>query len=248
MIRLNADDEAILVTLVDGVATVTLHRPGRMNALDTAGFAELKRAVDEVAASEANVLVLTGEGRAFGAGGDLREDIATGSIEEQVAALREKAAVVEAIGRAPQLTVAAVNGACAGAAVGIAGACNLRYLSESAFVSTAYSSLGRSGDFGVAYFLTQLIGAAAATDWMLRQRRISSSECLRRGFANDVFPDTEFRAKVDTIVQQLASYDAATRAAVFQNVADSQTRQLGDYLDVESRRHIDSKQRVPGQP
>lgn len=123
----------------------------------------------------------------------------------------------------PQFSIAPVNALCAGASVGIAAACDVRYMAESALLNTAFSSLGMSGDFGVSYFLADFLGQSVTRDWMLPLRRITSAECAARRFATAVFPEARFLVEVEGIATPIAQQDPDTRAAVFQKVADSRT-------------------------
>ncbi|HEY0250177.1 MAG TPA: enoyl-CoA hydratase/isomerase family protein [Kofleriaceae bacterium] len=237
--------ETVRVERRDRVAHLFMNRPDKLNALNSETLASMRAAIEELAhASDLEVVVITGAGRAFSAGGDLKEETAVGTEAEQCAVLREKASLVESIRAMPQLTIAAINGACAGAAVGIAAACDLRYMASSAFVDTAYARLGYSGDFGVAYFLYEQIGPGRAIDWLVRPRRIDSAEAASAGFSHCSFDDENFSEAIGQIAAHLARQDHLTRESIFQNVAEARTRALGPYLDMEGRRHVASKRRA----
>jgi 2-(1,2-epoxy-1,2-dihydrophenyl)acetyl-CoA isomerase len=225
------------------VLTIVLSRPERLNALDDAALAALRSALGDAAGSDASVVVITGAGRAFSAGGDRAALGPVGSRQEQIDALTDKAAIVAAIRELPQVTIAAVNGACAGLAIGIAGACQLRYAAEGAVFNTAYLSLGLAGDLGVALALTESIGAPNARDWLLRPRKISARHALAQGFVQDVFPDEGFRETAGRIARGIAELSPVARSAALRNVTESGDRglPLPEYLRREATRHIDAK-------
>jgi 2-(1,2-epoxy-1,2-dihydrophenyl)acetyl-CoA isomerase len=195
----------LLGEVVDGVATLTLNRPERMNALHPEIFEGLGQVLPQLAADgEVGAIVITGTGRAFCAGGDVaaqsqRAEAAAGggglSFEEAIADLRRRQNMVSAqLHEHPKVTIAALPGAAAGAGMSIALACDLRIAAESAFLLSAFAKVGFSGDFGGSWFLTQLVGAAKAREVYLGNERLGSAELLRLGLVSRVVPDGELPA------------------------------------------------------
>lgn len=213
----------LLGEIVDGVATLTINRPERMNALHPEIFDGFGAVLPQLAADhEVGALVVTGAGRAFCAGGDVgaqsqrAEQAAAGggatvSFEAGVADLRRRQNLVSAaLYEFPKVTIAALPGAAAGAGMSIALSCDLRMAAESGFMLSAFAKVGFSGDFGGSWFLTQLVGSAKAREVYLCNERIVSAELLRLGLVNKVVPDGELAAAVQSWA---ASFAAGPRIA-----------------------------------
>ncbi len=207
--------------IADGVATLSLNRPERLNALHPAIFDGFGRVLPELAADpDVGALVVTGRGRAFCAGGDVgaqaeRADRAASGAalgyEAAVADLRRRQHLVSAaLHEFPKVTIAALPGAAAGAGMSIALACDLRIAGESGFLYSAFAKVGFSGDFGGSWFLTQLVGSAKAREIYLCNERIPAAEALRLGLVNRVVPDAEL---AEAAQRWAASFAAGPRVA-----------------------------------
>ena len=161
-------EQELLESLSEGVVTLTLNRPERLNALSTPIMEGLLEALPRLAQDPAvGVVVLTGAGRAFCSGGDVKS-MAEGSAErtapEAVRQLRGRMEVSRLLHEMPKPTIAMVNGPAAGAGLSLALACDLRVAGQSAGFFTAFAKVGFSGDFGGSYFLTHLVGPAKARE------------------------------------------------------------------------------------
>ena len=161
-------EQHLIEATADGVATLTLNRPDRLNALSTPIMEGLLEALPRLARDAAvGVIVLTGAGRAFCAGGDVKS-MAEGSIErsmeEAVTHLRGRMEVSRLLHEIPKPTIAMVNGPAAGAGMSLALACDLRIAAQSARFVTAFANIGFSGDFGGSYFLSKLVGTGKARE------------------------------------------------------------------------------------
>lgn len=211
----------LLGEVVDGVATLTLNRPERLNALHPEIFDGFARVLPGLATAEdVGAIVVTGTGRAFCAGGDVAaqseraESAAAGrttSFEAIVADLRRRQhAVSAALAEHPKVTIAAIPGAAAGAGMSIALACDLRIAGESGFLLSAFAKVGFSGDFGGSWFLTQLVGSAKAREVYLCNERITAAEGQRLGLFNRVVPDDQLAAEAQ---RWAASFAAGPRVA-----------------------------------
>ena len=223
----------------DGIIRVAFDTPSTRNALDGAAIGALG---DTIAGIRPNcVLVLTGHGGAFTSGGDRRDLAPQGTPEEQIVVLRSKAALVEQIRALDAVSIAAIDGACVGLGVGLAAACTLRVTSDRAFVDTAYLRLGLSGDFGAAHLLGSLVGRGTAADWLLRPRRIEAEELLGRGFSQAQWSTPEFEKNLLVLVREIAARSPVARQGMLANVRDADRLDLSHALDVETRRHVQSK-------
>jgi 2-(1,2-epoxy-1,2-dihydrophenyl)acetyl-CoA isomerase len=189
-----APEPAVLVEVVDAVATVTLNRPERRNSF----VPELGEAMTSVltalrADPAVRVVVLTGAGGSFSVGGDLAAGLGPmlgpPPLQDQYSRLRGHTAVSELLRDLPQVTIAAVNGACAGAGLSFALCCDLRVAASSAKFATAFLGAGVSGDFGGIWLATRLLGAARANELFLLGERIDAAEALRLGLVTRVLPD-----------------------------------------------------------
>ena len=194
--------------VVDGVGVLTLNRPEARNALS----AEMKQALAALlprlgADTAVGCVLLTGAGAAFCAGGDTKLMARQGrppAPRARKRALRREHAALRDLYRLPKPTLAALPGPAAGAGLGLALACDLRFMAESAFIRSAYARLALSGDYGVSWFLTRLAGAAKARELMFAGERVSAQECLRLGLANRVLPDAALRNAALNFARHLA--------------------------------------------
>jgi len=195
-------------TVEDGVALLELDRPARRNALTPGMVGGLARALAEVEVDdEIGAVVLTGAGGAFCAGGDVKamaegdEWSAAQLLERQ---RRSQRAVCGRLWRMPKPVLAALPGPAAGAGLGIALACDLRYAASSAVLTTAFAKVGLSGDYGVAWFLTRLVGTAKARELLYLSDRLDAATALDLGLVNAVLPDDELLPHVLDTARALA--------------------------------------------
>jgi enoyl-CoA hydratase len=200
----------------DHVTTLRLSRPDRLNALDYTLVSQLHDALDTVAADDdCRVVILTGAGRGFCAGLDLRDygtppDV--GAHRHRHAGVSPQgflANLTQHIHDTPQVVIAAVNGAAFGGGLALAAACDLRIASDSATFCSAFIRTGLTGtDVGITYFLPRLIGAAHAFDMILSGRTVDASEAARMGLVSRVCSGEELVAEAMKLAQQIASYTA----------------------------------------
>ena len=193
----------------DGVATVTLNRPDRLNALTFDSYADLRDLLGELPhRGDARVLVITGEGRGFCSGGDVEEII--GALQRMEAAellefTRMTGGVVKALRDCPLPVIAAVNGIAAGAGSVIALASDFRLLARSASFSFLFTRVGLSGaDMGSAYLLPRIVGLGRATELLVLGDKVDAQRALDIGLATQVVDDGELRATADALARRLA--------------------------------------------
>ena len=183
------------------------------------------------------VVVLTGAGRGFCAGGDVTAMTGAGrSGDAAPLDLRSLMEVSELLHTMPAFTVAAVNGPCAGAGLSFVCACDLRYAARSAVFVTAFLRVGSSGDHGSAWVLTRAVGPAKARELLFLGDRVDAEEALRIGLVSAVLDDGALRGHVDAIAARLAATPPTAARLMKQNLDDALTLPLGPYLDVETER------------
>lgn len=199
--------EKILLDVHDGVATITLNRPEAYNALDMQLATELHEAVVTCSEDEAvRVVVLTGRGRAFCAGGDVKgfcdqlETIGT-HVKLLTQALH---AAVSRLVRMPKPTITAVNGVAAGGGMSLSLAGDLIVATEAARFTMAYTQIGASPDGSSSFFLPRLVGVKRALELTFLNRVLSAREAMEWGIVQQVFPDDQFPAAVLQLATQLA--------------------------------------------
>ncbi|WP_082971182.1 enoyl-CoA hydratase/isomerase family protein [Mycobacterium sp. 852002-51971_SCH5477799-a] len=177
----------------DGVVVLRLNRPQRLNAINEAMQTELHDAFQDLAAdTAAHAVVLTGAGRGFCAGIDMR-DFGPSMVDASAPALdrmrfqERMAALAEAVRALPQPVIAAVNGPCVGAGLALFLAADIRICSTAASFGNAAILLGLSGaEMGMSYHLPRIVGTSVAADWMLTGRTVSATEADRRGLVSEV--------------------------------------------------------------
>src|SRR4051794_36552681 len=219
-------------------AVITLNRPERRNAIHRDMHAPIMRALDDFAArDDVGVVVLTGAGTAFCAGGDVKGDPdapAPRHPDERAAALLADARVVQRLWEHPKLTIAAVNGPAVGAGLSLALACDLRIAASSARLVTGWARLAFSGDYGGAWFLTHLVGPARALELLAGNVALDADDALALGLVNRVVADDGFAGAWTAWAAELAAGPTAAIAGMKANVRDALRLSLADALPIET--------------
>lgn len=231
-------ESPLVVTLNAGTATLRLNRPEHLNALDVASKEALLAALRDVATNHSvRCVVLTGTGRAFCVGQDLREH-ATLLRDGSDAVLRTVPEhynpIAQAIHDLDKPVVAAVNGVAAGAGASLAFLADLRLVSASAGFNLAFTGVALSADTGSSWTLPRLVGPTRAMDLLLNPRTISADESLALGLATEVIPDDAFAARVEAVAARLAQGPTVAYAAVRQAVGFSASHDLAESLAFEA--------------
>jgi 2-(1,2-epoxy-1,2-dihydrophenyl)acetyl-CoA isomerase len=218
--------------------TVTLDRPERLNALDLEHAVALRDSLRVLASDgSVRVVVLTGAGRGFCAGGDVTAMTGDGRPGDAPPLdLRSLMEVSELLHTMPAFTVAAVNGPCAGAGLSFACACDLRYAARSAVFVSAFLRVGSSGDHGSAWVLTRAVGPAKAREMLLLGERVDAEEAARIGLVSAVLDDAELRGYVDAVATRLAGMPPNAARLMKRNLEAALTLPLTAYLDEETAR------------
>jgi 2-(1,2-epoxy-1,2-dihydrophenyl)acetyl-CoA isomerase len=231
--------------VTDGpVGYLRFNRPERRNGVTVAMVGEVHDALRWVAVQpQVDVLVLTGNGPTFCPGADLSRDRdpAPGGAAPGQSALPspESYHSAELLHAMPQVTVAVINGACAGAGFAWAAACDLRIAVDSARFALSFLELGLAGELGLAWTLPRLVGGAAARDLLFLPRKLSAAELRELGFLSAVFRPGDFAAESGRLVAGLAGRGGAALRLAKQNLLDAERLPLGSYLDLETARHQD---------
>lgn len=234
-----------LVGYRDGpVAVLEFNRPDRRNALSIGIYDGFERALPRIADDPSiRVLMLTGRGSAFCAGGDVkgmneRNQLASSErppMAARVADLRRRQRLVShALRELPQPVVAALPGATAGAGLSIALAADLRVASPDALIVTAFGNVGASGDFGGSFFLTRLVGEAKAKELYFFSPRLGATEALDLGLVNAVLDDDDFGEAALAYCRRLAERPPLAMTRMKENINRAFDVGIGDALDAEA--------------
>lgn len=230
----------VLYDLADGVATITLNRPEAMNSLDIATKVALLEAVTEAAADPAaRCVVLTGRGRAFCVGQDLKEHIEILGSGDRDSLFRtvddHYNPIVTAIATMPKPVIASVNAVAAGAGASLAFACDLRLVAESAGFNLAFANIALSCDTGSSFTLQRLVGRAKAIELLYFPSTIGSADALDLGLATKVVPDADLAAETASLAARLAAGPTLALGAIRRSVAFAAGHQFEDALAFESQ-------------
>ena len=227
--------EPVLLSVTGGVATITMNRPDAMNSLDIATKELLRDIVQSVAADDAvRCVVLTGTGRGFCVGQDLKEHIEllrNGSSDELFTTVeRHYNPIVTALATMPKPVIAAVNGVAAGAGASLALACDLRVLADTAGFNFAFAGVALSCDTGASYHLPRLVGQAKALELLYFPSTISAEESQALGLANQVVPAVDLAETVHALATRLAAGPTVALASIRHSVAYSSEHSFADSL------------------
>ncbi len=223
----------------EGVATITLDRPDPMNGLDVATKEALLRAVRSAETDESvRCVVLTGRGRAFCVGQDLKEHISISQSSDAESLFRTVQdhynPIVTALATMPKPVIAAVNGVAAGAGASLAFACDFRVLAESAGFNLAFAGVALSCDTGASWTLPRIVGRAKALELLYFPRTIGSAESLELGLATKVVEAEEFEAEVASLARRLAKGPTVSFGAIRRAVEYSAGHSFVDSLEFEA--------------
>jgi 2-(1,2-epoxy-1,2-dihydrophenyl)acetyl-CoA isomerase len=228
---------SIDVDRAGAVVTITLDRSDKLNALDLEHILALRDVLRDLADDPSvRAVVLTGAGRGFCAGGDVTSMTGQGRASSEPLDLRAIMEVSELLHGVPAITVAAINGPCAGAGLSFACACDLRYAARSAVFVSAFLRVGSSGDHGSAWVLTRAVGPAKARELLFLGERVDAEEAERIGLVSAVLDDDALRDHVDAIAARLAAMPPNAARSMKQNLDDALTLPLAAYLDAETTR------------
>jgi len=231
--------EPVVVERDSALATVTINRPERRNSLDAATKVALRDALAGVAADTAvRAVVLTGAGDHFCAGQDLGEHagaLEAGGATAAFATIDDHyAPIVRSLATMPKPVVAAVEGNCVGAGLGFALACDLRVLSSTATLITAFSAIGLTCDAGLAHTLPRAVGDARARELILLGERFSAERAVAWGVAATIAEPGEALTAATALAARLAAGPTAAYAESKRLIADTWNRSLDEAVTAEA--------------
>ncbi len=233
----------LLESFENGVATLTMNRPAALNALSRPMVAAMAEALPRLALDPAvRAVVLTGSGRAFCSGGDVKVFAQSGgqgsgagmAFDQRVADLRQRMEVVRWLHEMPKPTLAVLPGPAAGAGLSLALACDLRMASTDAKLSTGFARIGLSGDFGGSYFLTHWVGAAVARELYFTGRVVLGDEALRMGLVHRAVAAEQLPQLAGQWAQELAAMPTIAIGYMKKNLNLGMRGSLADVLDAEA--------------
>jgi 2-(1,2-epoxy-1,2-dihydrophenyl)acetyl-CoA isomerase len=230
-------DEAVLVEEVDGVAWVGLHRPAQLNALTYPMMDRLGSVLEGLAARpDIRAVAITGRGDAFCAGADTKE--MAERTEMDPAARRGR---ITEFGRSALLlhlmekpTVSVINGVAVGAGLGLALACDIRLMGATARLRPGFARIGTSGDFGVTWFATRLLGPARALKLLFDDEMLTAPEALSYGLVDEVVPDDQLEERAEDVLRRLAAGPTRAFAGMKANVTAATALPLAAAMEVEA--------------
>ena len=242
-------DDVLFEKRPDGVGLITLNRPDRMNAMGGQLMPMLADYLDQCLRDrEIRAVVLTGAGRAFCAGGDVKEmgprrtsdesaasQSMVGALDAGVAGLREsQLATSYVLHTMPKPTIAMVNGAAAGAGLSLALACDLRIASDQARFITAFSNVGLSGDYGGSFYMTRLVGPGKARELYFTSEMLDAEKALKLGMVNRVVPHDKLAEETLALAAKLAAGPTTTFAHMKENFSLAEQGDLKALMDQEA--------------
>ncbi len=233
----------LLETVKDGVAVLTLNRPDRLNAMSRPMLDAMLEALPRLADDPAvGVVVLTGAGRGFCAGGDVKamaegNELGGQTMEEKAQALRARMEASRWLHEMPKPTIAMLRGPAAGAGLSLAMACDMRIASDTARLGTAFARVGYSGDFGGSYYLTQLVGTAKARELYFTADLLDAQQALGLGLVNRVVPDARLEEETMALASRLARGPRVAFRYMKRNMNAAESASLKEMLDLEAWHH-----------
>ena len=236
--------DELLCSVCDRVATITLNRPQARNALSD-NLSPALRTMIKVCGEDTSIgaILITGAGTAFCAGGDVKgmgDNNAAKqhrSLDEKIADLKDRQRrLTGALVAVRKPTIAALPGPAAGAGLSIALACDIRIAAESAFVSTGYMKVGLSGDYGIAWLLTRLVGTSRARELMFLSEKIDARRCETIGLVNRVVPDDKLQSEAFAMAKSLAEGPSIALQFMKDNLDEALEIDFNTALDHEAER------------
>jgi 2-(1,2-epoxy-1,2-dihydrophenyl)acetyl-CoA isomerase len=219
------------------------NRPDRLNAMSRPMLDALLEALPRLAEDPAvGVIVLTGAGRGFCAGGDVKamaegNELGGQTMEDRAQALRSRMETSRWLHEMPKPTIAMLRGPAAGAGLSLAMACDMRVASDTVKLGTAFARVGYSGDFGGSYFLTQLVGTAKARELYFTADLLDAQQALGLGLVNRVVADARLEEETMALASRLARGPRVAYRYMKRNMNAAETASLKDMLDLEAWNH-----------
>jgi 2-(1,2-epoxy-1,2-dihydrophenyl)acetyl-CoA isomerase len=237
--------ETVKYELNETTAIITMNRPDALNALSLQLTVDLRSAIEKAVEDKARAIIITGEGRAFCSGGDLRqmqqmwqkEGRIEAFLEDPLKALHD---LIRLIRETPIPFLAAVQGVCAGAGTNIALACDLVFAAENASFNEAFVRIGLSPDCGGSFFLPRAVGEKLAAELMMTGNTVSAEKALQIGMINRVVSAENLMEEVLSAAKKLALAPTASIGRIKQMLNATFSNDLAQQLDLEHKLQIES--------
>ena len=240
----------LLIEREGAIAKLIMNRPQARNAMTGEMLGALHSAAVELAADpEVRCVVLTGAGSAFCAGGDVKGQAANAekrgergrpSLEQSVHGLRQGMELSKVLHEMPKPTLAVIPGPAAGAGLSLALACDMRISLDTAKITTAFSKVGASGDYGGSYFLPRLVGGAKARELYFTADVISGAQAEALGLVNYAFPADQLEQQASAWAERLASLPTIAVGYMKKNLNAADEASLSQVLDMEAEHMVRS--------
>ncbi len=232
-------EPTVLVEREGPLATITLNRPERRNGVTVEMCREVHNAARQVADSDARVVILRGANNDFSVGADISgggggEGHSSPTYEE-LGMLHHAGTVLHTM---PQVSIAAIDGGCAGAAFGWAAACDFRFATPEARLNTAILAVGVPGDMGMAWSLSRMLGGARARELMFFPEKLTGQQALDIGLVTRLFARETFHAEVRALADQLCSREPFALRMMKANMVSAEELSIADFINVESARQL----------
>ena len=247
MKNLDTGTEHLIAKIENNVGYLIMNRPEARNAMSSEMNGALQEKIAEFELDEeVRCVVLTGAGNAFCAGGDVKGmnaknegDSEKDTIDKAIHRQRDNQRGTSGkLYKMPKPTIASLPGAAAGAGLSYALSCDLRIMSSTAFMTTAFAKVGFSGDYGGTYFMSQLIGSAKARELYFLSDRVSAEEALSLGLTNWVVDADNLEAKTKEIAEKLATGPSVAYRYMKENLNRAMNGDVDECLDLEATHHV----------
>lgn len=233
-----SDFETIIYTVTNRVATIRLNRPQAMNSFNTQLRLDLREAVERVNTDDGvSIAIITGEGRGFCAGADLKDSMGD-HLDVESKLLEEYKPFLMAINDSDKLFIAAVNGACAGIGSALAMGCDLMVMADDAYIYQAFAAIGLIPDGGASYHLVNAMGYKKALQLFVESGRLLPDECLQYGLANKVVPAGELLAVSQSWAETLAQGSPIAQRLGKQVMKKAARSELAEVIDLEAKLQV----------
>jgi 2-(1,2-epoxy-1,2-dihydrophenyl)acetyl-CoA isomerase len=227
----------LLETVEDGVALLTLNRPDRLNAFSDEMLRALIEAFTRLGAeAEVRAIVLTGAGRGFCAGGDIKgmANRKPRTFEQRIEDLRWKSQLPLAMRECPKVVIGMINGVAVGAGLALALACDLRVAARSARFGTAFATVAFSGDLGGSWLLTRLVGTAKARELYFTANLFDAEKAMDLGLITKIVDDASLRSETMALAQRIARGPTIAYGYMKRNLHAAETEPLTTVLELEA--------------
>lgn len=227
----------VRTSVEDRVGTILLDGPDRMNAISVETMDQLLLALDELGNSpDVGAIVITGSGRSFSAGGDVKamHDMTSMTYESYLHIMQPTQKLPGLIRSLPRVVIAQINGVAAGAGLAIAAACDMRIAGASARFTTAFSKVGFSGDCGISWTLTRLVGTAKARELMLLGEMLGAEEALKLGLINKLVADDKLEGDTCAVAARIANGPVVAYQYMKANLLAAETEPLQAVVNLEA--------------